>query len=410
MIDLYQKSSSGNVKFHHFETNGAEFICTWGLLGGATQSTTKVCVGKNIGRSNETTPAEQAIAEMEQKTEKKMKEGYALECPTIELFYDKTPDEFDLDNLPKAFCPSKPISKMPDKVYCDPTAYGQRKHNGHCLILVKGKGPGKVYTRRMEDITRHVGRLPIIHDALAVLPEGTFLLHECVFYSDVYKKEMPRFVAQVIGKEDAPECRRRYDELSKAGTFKLIAFDALFLNNTFIGDKTHLERVDLLEAAEIKTPQLFFDWRELIPQAQKDCWEGFVVRQTGASSQITYSTDGKAKRAGGYKYKFTGEDDFVVDQVIPGESGKHAGFYAKFHVHQFDSNGNVVDRGFVGAGTLSHADLVQLRDDIDSGRRKVPFVVEIEYQSIHDESGKLEFGQIQRIREDKVPSECVCDD
>lgn len=405
--NLYQRSSTGKIKFHEFRTEGAEFICTWGLLGGATQTTTKTCVGMNIGKANETTPEQQAELELKAKMTKKMKEGYSTELPGE---IDTNSVALDLDNLPVNFCPSKPISKMPDKLLTDPNkVYGQRKHNGHCLILVRGKGAPKVYTRRMEEITPYVENLPVIKDAAKLLPEGSFVLFECVYHSNTHGKEMPRFVAQVIRKKDSTECRRRYDTLSTEGKFQMIPLDALFLNGEFIGECDHTERTDFLSLVGYSVPEIYFDWQKRIEKAKKEHWEGFVVRKVNDSA-IGYSLDGKAKRMGGWKFKFLKEDDFVVDSVEKGKSGKHAGFYAQFHVIQYDPSGNVIDRGFVGAGTLPHDDLKQLTEDIDSGARKLPFVVEIEYQSIHDDSGKLEFGQIQRLRDDKTPAECVCEE
>jgi len=406
---LYQASSTGKIKFLEFSTNGAEFITTWGLLGGKTQTTVKVCEGMNIGKSNESTPAQQAIIELNAKVNKKMKEGYRTTKPDPTSDFGEI-DDLDLDNLPQELCPNKPISKMPASVLKDSESYGQRKHNGHCLILVRGCGTPKVYTRRMEDITAHTKNLPVIKEALAVLPEGSFLINECVFFSDQYKKEMPRFVAQVITKEDAVEALRRYEELSKAGTFRLIPLDALYLDYQFVGDKIHLERIDLLEDLGITVPPIIRDWQKQIDAAQAAGWEGFVVRKPDDSSCINYTMDGKAKRAGGWKFKFLGEGDFVVSEVEKGAAGKHAGFYARFKVHQYDASGSQIDRGWVGAGTLTHEVLAELTGDIDSGAQKLPFVVEIEYQSIHDESGKLEFGQIQRVRHDKTPEECISDD
>lgn len=411
MITIYRKSSTGKTLFHEFKTEGNKFIRRWGQLDGKIQTTTKECIGMNIGKSNETSPSEQAILEMNAKTELKMKEGYSLTKPTEEeLKTDLDPTVLDLDNLPKAFCPSKPISKMPDKVLKDPKSYANRKYNGHCLILVRGTGPTKVYTRRMEDITEYVKELPTIKFAMSNIPRGSFILHECIYYSNQYQKEMPRFVAQVIRKEDAEECLARYTKLSETGVFSMIPFDALFLAEKFIGDIQHLDRVKLLELAGIKTPVFIPNWTSetIRTECKKKNWEGFVIRQPGESSFIGYSMSGKPDRMGCYKDKFLPDpEDFVVDEVQKGKSGKHADFYSKFHVFQYDSEGNKVDRGYVGAGTLDHDTLKELTESIDNKKQKLPFVVEIEFQSVHDESGKLEFGQIQRLRPDKSPNECL---
>jgi ATP-dependent DNA ligase len=55
----------------------AEYIVTHGQVGGAMQTTsTKVAVGKNIGKKNETTAFEQACLEAESKWKKQQDKGY----------------------------------------------------------------------------------------------------------------------------------------------------------------------------------------------------------------------------------------------------------------------------------------------------------------------------------------------
>ena len=41
-----------------------------------------ICKGKNIGRSNETSPEQQAEAEAQAKWDKKRKDGYTQDCQT----------------------------------------------------------------------------------------------------------------------------------------------------------------------------------------------------------------------------------------------------------------------------------------------------------------------------------------
>lgn len=348
---------------------------------------------------------------MASKIEKKAKEGYTSTKPSDKDTIVQA--KVDLDKLPINLCPNKPISKAPDSILNGTTTYGQRKHNGHCLILVKGKKTENVYTRRMENITAYVKQLMPIKEMMSKLPKGSMVLAEMTYYDNKLKKEVPRHVASVIRKEDATEASARYAELELSGYFKLYPFDALFWDGSFIGDKDYQDRYLLLSA---KKDQQYFDipvlmphWKQTIAHAQKNNWEGYILRVPGDKSHISYTMDGKAHRAGSWKYKFIQEDDFFVDEVLMGKSGKHANFYAKFHVSQYDEKGNIIDRGYVGCGTLTHDELAQLTKDIDSKKRKLPFVVEIEYQSIHDDTGKLEFGQIQRIRDDKQPQECIAE-
>lgn len=364
----------------------------------------------NVGKANEKTAAEQAIAEMEAKITLKKKEGYGEK---VLKALDEAPDtsempDINLDNIPSEFCPVKPISKCPDKVLTSPNTLAQRKHNGHCVFLVKGRDAEKVYSRRMEDLTEVCKSIPFIQEQMKKIPRCSFVMTEVTFTKGGV--EIPRFVARVIRRDDPREAVSAYKELLKDGTFHCRPFDMLFHNNHFIGNLQYPERYSMLEKLKLTNTVELIPWNEAICEIARTAkWEGFVLRDP-LNSQISFSMDGKAHRQGSYKYKFTQEGDFVVDAVLKGKSGKHSNFYAKFHIIEYDKNGNPIDRGYVGPGTLSHDELSDMTTRIDKKKLKVPFVVEIEYQSIHDETGKLEFGIIQRLREDKLPKDCVYED
>jgi ATP-dependent DNA ligase len=406
-ITLYQKSKTNKIKVLEFWTIGAKFYTRWGQLDGKRQETVKTCIGMNIGKANETSPAQQAKTEMDAKIVIKKKEGYNTKLPLKTDTIVQT--NIDLDNIPEAFCPNKPISKTPKTIIDSPNTYGQRKFDGHCLFLVKGETTEKVYSRRMEDRTSALLALPPIKEKMELLPKNTFVLNEFTFYSNITKKESPRHVAQVVRKDDPAEALSRYEELSKEGTFACIPFDALFIKGQFIGNKDYLERAELLKNIALPTPHIYHDWKIRLVEAEKNNWEGFVLRVPGEKSHISYTMDGEAHRAGSYKYKFIKTDDFIITACFKGKSGKHANFYAKFAVAQYDSKGNLIDRGFVGPGKLTHDELVQLTADLNSGKIQKNFVVEAEYQDIQD-SGKLQFGIIQRLRPDKTAKECIAED
>jgi hypothetical protein len=99
--------------------------------------------------------------------------------------------KIDLDNIPQSFCPNKPIGQKlcPKKVLDGKDTYGQRKYNGHCLFLVKGKKKENIYTRRMENITEYVKDLPVIKDAMSKVKPGQFIMHEMIYFDRRFKKE-----------------------------------------------------------------------------------------------------------------------------------------------------------------------------------------------------------------------------
>jgi ATP-dependent DNA ligase len=406
-ITLYQKSSTGKIKFLTFWTDGPKFYTSWGQLDGKTQTTIKECVGMNAGKANETTPAEQAIAEMDAKIVIKKKEGYDTKMPSKTATTIQA--KIDLDNIPEAFCPNKPISDTPQSIIDGKETYGQRKYDGHCLFLVKGQKASIVYSRRMEDKSEIALALPPIVELMSKLPKGTFVLSEFVYYSNATKQESPRHVAQVIRQTDAAKALDRFNELSKDGKFYCVPFDALFIDDGFIGNRDYTERAALLRKINVDVPEIYPDWKTYIDHAKKENWEGFVLRVPGEKSHISYTMDGEAHRAGSYKFKFVKTEDYFVTEWIKGKSGKHAKFYAKFGVAQYSNTGKIIDRGYVGPGVLTHDELKDLTVKLDDGTTKKNFVVEVTYQGIQD-SGKLQFGIIQRLRPDKAAKECVSEE
>jgi predicted DNA-binding WGR domain protein len=412
-MKLYQNSSSGKIKFIEITTDGKKLVREWGLLGGKTQRTVKVCKPMNVGKKNELTAEEQAKAEMKAKIALKMKEGYAKEKPANNA--GATIGKIDLDNIPSEFCPCKPISECPETVLKSTSTLGQRKHNGHCVFLVKGRKQSYVFSRRMENLTASCISLPFVKAQLDKLSAGDFVLTEITFHHNALNKEIPRFVAQVIRNSEASAATSRYTELSKTGVFACRPFDILFNKYDFIGNKDYeTERYPILKAMKLYDVIELFPWEgpnsKIVEKARSNNWEGFVLRTKGSKSHISYSMDGKAHRAGSYKFKFTKTDDYVVDEALYGKSGKHSQFVSKFHIIEYDAQGGIIDRGYVGPGTLSHEQLEELTKELKSGKRSIPFVVEVEYAEIHDETGKLQFGIIQRIRDDKAPSECVSEE
>lgn len=76
MTTLYKKDSKGKLRIWVIRTEGAEIIENYGLIEGKQARNNKTCKGKNLGKSNETTPEQQAILEMKSRVAKKRDEGY----------------------------------------------------------------------------------------------------------------------------------------------------------------------------------------------------------------------------------------------------------------------------------------------------------------------------------------------
>ena len=421
---LYQESSKGNVKFVRISSNASgEMITEWGILEGKTQSVAKQCKGLNVGKSNETTPAQQADKEALAKIKEKMENGYGESIPS--LGEAKTTGNLDLDNLPKSFVPCKPDlqDKLPKEAFDTEGATVSIKRNGHCIILVKGATKDKVYSRTMEDITEYAKDLPVVKDMLFAMPVNAMILTEFTVSEKIGEVlvDSARAAAKVIRKKDAKEALKRYNEFIASGNIiQLTCLDIMFHDNKFCGDlpyNTRLNKINLI-INELIThninknvvlptmyPASVMKDKAFIQKHKQQKYEGFVIRIPGRD-QIKYSLDGTADRAGSFKWKFTHTQDFIVVAAEKGLSGKHAQFYSQFFIYQMNNNKEMISCGKAGPGQLSHEELTELTKNIDAGKIKLPFVVEIEFQSRHADSSKIEFPIIQRLRLDKNPKEC----
>lgn len=95
---LYHKGSKGTIYSWKIWTEGADIVTEYGQLGGKMQIARKEAVPKNVGRSNETTPYDQAEREAQSmwtfKVERKCKESID-DAEDEEVFLPMLADTFE---------------------------------------------------------------------------------------------------------------------------------------------------------------------------------------------------------------------------------------------------------------------------------------------------------------------------
>jgi DNA ligase-1 len=130
---LYHKSSQGKILVWNIETkkdgDKAQRISLAGQQDGKkVQSITNITKGKNVGRSNETTPLEQACSEALSKWKDKKKKGYVEDIADLDK---KNP------HIKPILAQKYPAMKKKVKYPC----YVQRKYNGvRNLVTVNSDG------------------------------------------------------------------------------------------------------------------------------------------------------------------------------------------------------------------------------------------------------------------------------
>lgn len=127
MTTLYKTNKNGSIQQWSIEVSGPTFTCIYGQVGGKLQSQQTICRSVNIGKSNETTPEQQAQLESAALIAKKIKSGYS---------YDK----------------SAPVTvQLPMKV----KAYQDQLHNVKfpCFSACKLDGVNAIYRRVNNQLT-----------------------------------------------------------------------------------------------------------------------------------------------------------------------------------------------------------------------------------------------------------------
>jgi len=79
MTTLYKTNKNKSLQSWSIEAVNDSFIVQFGQVNGAMQTVTTKCYSMNVGKSNETTPEQQAVLEMNALIAKKIKSGYSYD-------------------------------------------------------------------------------------------------------------------------------------------------------------------------------------------------------------------------------------------------------------------------------------------------------------------------------------------
>ena len=119
---VYKKDSSGKIRYLSISTEGNMVVQESGVVGtNSPVYNRSACEAKNVGRSNSTTPEEQAVLEANSKITEKMRLGYFT---SIEEAQEKGGKDFLLPMLAKDF--KKELKKVTYPCYVQPKLDGMR--------------------------------------------------------------------------------------------------------------------------------------------------------------------------------------------------------------------------------------------------------------------------------------------
>ena len=211
---LYKRTSNGKVERWSVWTEGAVIVSEYGHVGGAQQTARETAVGKNVGRANETTPPEQAVAQAQGEwNTKKTRKGYVEDIAKAEAGENSGAGGIR-PMLAQTF------TKHGDKI--EFPCYAQPKLDGiRCIAVVGDTGSVSLWSREQKPIVA-VPRIAKAVEALG-LPPGTVTDGE--LYNHALKNDFEKISSCVRKQYAASDAEQAlieyhvYDAPRHGGTF-----------------------------------------------------------------------------------------------------------------------------------------------------------------------------------------------
>lgn len=315
---LYKRTSTGKIQMWGIEawpSDGAYpamIVTTYGLLDGKKQEAREaITEGKNIGKANETTPYEQAVAEAKSQWEKKSKKSY------VQNIEDAQAGKVDTNFITGGVDPmlAKSFDKDGHKITFP--AYVQPKLDGHRAIAIIQDGVATLWSRTRKRITG----VPHIERELEKLYLGRTIILDGELYNHDYKdrfEELTSFIRQATPKPGHEVVQYWvYDVIEENQDFAYRA-EGLGLLKTLM-DIQGVEKVVIVDTEEVQDAE---EMMRLFQAYMDFGFEGLMVRNAKGLYKGKRSADLQ-------KVKEFQDAEYPVIDITEGK-GKMAG-KAMFH-------------------------------------------------------------------------------
>lgn len=198
---LYKRTSTGAIQQWQISVEDTTIVTAYGQVGGKIQTTLDpIAEGKNIGRVNETTPRQQALAEAKAQWTKKKKAGYVENLEDAEL--GKTDSIIKGGIVPMT---AKVFEERKSKVIYP--GFVQPKLDGIRCICISFGDKASLWSRTRKPITS----CPHIEKEMAKLSKlaTEYGVPDCIFDGELYnhdlKDEFEEIVSAVRSEEPSEE-------------------------------------------------------------------------------------------------------------------------------------------------------------------------------------------------------------
>lgn len=315
---LYKLDSKKKLRFLRIFSKNGTLNQESGLVGTTSPILhTKKCKGKNIGKSNETTPNIQAIKEAEAKINGKLDEGY------FESQQEAIDNKVILPMLAKDYeKEAKKIDWNTDKVFIQPKLDGMR-----CLAIIKN-GRVKLISRKGKvlDTLDHI-KLP-----LETLPD--MILDGEIYAHGLTFQENMKLVKKYRDGETEKLVYHVYDQVDESRDFDT-RFDEIYKLIKF------LPGISVVGTSQLKGPEFLTGVQERFIELG---YEGTMVRWGNAG----YKINGRSSNL--LKYKDFKDLDAKIIDIEPGEQRPEWG------VPVLEYNGKTFRSGI----RMSHEDRIDM--------------------------------------------------
>lgn len=287
---LYKKDTKNKIRIWKIHTNGSELIQEAGLIDGKLVRNSKICISKNIGKTNETSPSDQALLELESLWKSKKDEGY------FETEAEAKNNIVLLPMLAKAYEDEKHKINWNDTVYIQPKLDGMR-----CLAHIKANGDVTMISRDgkiINDMKHIVNDLSTIKKDIIL--DGELYAHGLSFQENMklIKKYRPGQTEQIK--------YHVYDTVSNLP----------FSERGYITSGTTLQACVEVSIYKIQNEKELTQWHSIF---LKEGYEGSIIRH-GSDG---YKCNGRSSNL--LKYKDFKDIDVKIIDILPAEQRPEQG-------------------------------------------------------------------------------------
>lgn len=372
---LFKKTASGAAQEWTIGTDGNMIVTRWGQVGGSIQETRdEIKHGKNIGRSNATTPTQQAEMEAKSLWEKKLKKGYVQNLSDARD--GKTDAIIEGGIFPML---AHRFDQQGHKLTYP--CYSQPKLDGHrCIAVVDEKGRCTLWSRTRKPITSMTHIIKAVEDLglHSITFDGELYNHD---YRDKFER-LTSYIRAADFREGAEAVQYHIYDIPSAWDFwkRIELLLSLPINNQN-GFRT--DRSDTLRVVETKTAvdedELIASFNQFLEQG----YEGAMARNV----QGHYLVNGRSYDL--LKIKEFLDNEFLVIGVEEGR-GKLAG-HAIF-VCKTDDN--------IEFRAKLKGKQEELRQYFEHPELAIGQFLTVKYQGYTNKSGVPRFPVAMRFRED----------